>query len=153
MVPGLIVLVLFVTGGVVFLVSWRASNKRVAQQRALAQQQYHAAWQAEQQRQQQAAWQAEQGRAWHAQQIAQRHASLAARFGPATADRIMRGEIWVGQTREQLVESLGQPEDRDVKVLKTKTKEVFKYQRTGANRYALRITLDDDVVVGWEDKR
>jgi ATPase subunit of ABC transporter with duplicated ATPase domains len=78
---------------------------------------------------------------------------LARRFGPDVAARLLRKEVWVGQTHEQLVAALGEPVDVDTKVLKTKTKQVFKYMPTGTNRYAIRITLDDGVVVGWEDKR
>lgn len=40
----------------------------------------------------------------------------------------------------------------DQKVLKTKTKEVWKYKPTGKNRYALKITLEDDEVIGWDQK-
>ncbi len=50
------------------------------------------------------------------------------------------------------VEILGQPVAVDEKVLKTKTKRTFKYRPVGVNRYALRVYLDDDQVVGWEDK-
>ncbi len=60
--------------------------------------------------------------------------------------------FWQGQTAEQLRDSLGEPLDIDEKVLKTKTKEVWKYQQTGKNRYALKITLENGVVVAWDQK-
>lgn len=60
--------------------------------------------------------------------------------------------FWQGQTAEQLRDSLGEPLDIDQKVLKTKVKEVWKYQQTSKNRYALKITLDDGVVVSWDQK-
>ncbi len=60
----------------------------------------------------------------------------------------MKEKFWVGQTKEQLIDSLGEPLAVDQKVLKTKVKEVWKYEQTGKNRYGLRITLDDGVVVG-----
>ncbi len=60
--------------------------------------------------------------------------------------------FWQGQTAEQLRDSLGEPLDIDQKVLKTKTKEIWKYQQTGKNRFALKITLDDGVVVSWDQK-
>jgi hypothetical protein len=47
---------------------------------------------------------------------------------------------------------LGNPLDVDQKVLKTKKKEVWKYQPKGANRYALRVILENGLVVGWEQK-
>jgi hypothetical protein len=68
------------------------------------------------------------------------------------AARILRREIWLGQTEEMLIAARGQPEDRDYKVLQTKIKSTFKYHWKGANRYRLRVFLDDGIVVGWEDK-
>lgn len=67
-------------------------------------------------------------------------------------ERLMEEKFWVGQTKEQLIDSLGEPLDVDQKVLKTKVKEVWKYEQTGKNRYALKIKLDDGVVVGWDQK-
>lgn len=67
-------------------------------------------------------------------------------------DRLMKRMFWQGQSEEQLMDSLGKPLDIDQKVLKTKTKEVWKYNRTGKGRYSLRITLENGEVVGW-DKR
>jgi hypothetical protein len=67
-------------------------------------------------------------------------------------DRIMKGYLWQGQTAEQLVDSLGDPADVDRQVLKTKTKEIWKYIHLGGDRYGLRITLENSVVVGWDRK-
>ncbi|MEO5726752.1 MAG: hypothetical protein ABIV93_07125 [Byssovorax sp.] len=82
-----------------------------------------------------------------------RREDLIARFGPAIAARILLKSCWVGQTREMLIEAWGRPVDIDEKILKTKSKHVFKYLEMGAGRFRLRVMLDDDVVVGWEDKR
>jgi hypothetical protein len=85
--------------------------------------------------------------------LAQRRKHLIERYGDAeTADRIMKAMFWRGQTAEQLRDALGKPADIDQTVLKTKVKEIWKYQPTGKRRYAVKITLDDGVVVGWEDK-
>ncbi|MFC1685195.1 DUF2845 domain-containing protein [Pseudomonadota bacterium] len=65
---------------------------------------------------------------------------------------LMGQSFWQGQTAEQLLDSLGQPHNIDQKILKTKKKEVWKYNHQGGNRYALRITLDNDSVVGWDQK-
>ena len=67
-------------------------------------------------------------------------------------DKIMQGMFWQGQPASQLIDSLGKPLDIDQKVLKTKTKEVWKYNETGKNRYALKITLENGEVVGWDKK-
>lgn len=86
------------------------------------------------------------------QQRSDRLAALTARFGAAVAERIMAGEVWQGQTEEQLQEALGAPAAVNERVLKTKTKHVWKYHAIAANRYALHVMLEDGVVVGWEDK-
>lgn len=65
---------------------------------------------------------------------------------------IMRREFWQGQTAEQLRDAIGDPLCTDKKVMATRRREVWKYRRTGRNRYALRITLDNGVVVGWDQK-
>ena len=67
-------------------------------------------------------------------------------------DALMSSSFWQGQTSGQLIDSLGQPIDIDEKVLKTKKKEIWKYSHQGGNRYGLRITLDNDVVIGWDQK-
>ena len=60
--------------------------------------------------------------------------------------------FWQGQTPSQLLDSIGNPVDIDKKVMKTKTKKVWKYNETGKGRYGLRITLEDGEVVGWDNK-
>lgn len=66
--------------------------------------------------------------------------------------KIYNGYMWQGQTLEQLIDSLGRPVAVDKKVLKTKKKEIWKYGHQGGNRFRLRITLENDVVVGWDKK-
>ena len=78
---------------------------------------------------------------------------LMEKYGDATlVDNLMQGMFWQGQTEEQLLDSLGKPLDIDHKVLKTKTKETWKYQETGKNRYALKIIIENGLVVGWDKK-
>ncbi|HKP28312.1 MAG TPA: hypothetical protein VJU15_02880 [Gemmatimonadales bacterium] len=64
--------------------------------------------------------------------------------------RIERKKLWVGETAAQLRDALGEPEGVDVKPMKTRTREIWKYGRTGRNRYATRITLDNGTVVRWQ---
>lgn len=66
--------------------------------------------------------------------------------------RIMSGAIWETMTSEQLYDSVGQPEAVDQKYLKNKSREVWKYDHLGANRYGLRVTLENGLVVGWDSK-
>ncbi|WP_459212072.1 DUF1700 domain-containing protein [Aquimarina rhabdastrellae] len=71
---------------------------------------------------------------------------------PDLVERLMRGEFWIGQTERQLLDALGTPKDISEQVLKTKTKETWKYHKTGNNRYALKIKLENNHVVGWDKK-
>ncbi|PIN75523.1 DUF2845 domain-containing protein [Candidatus Woesearchaeota archaeon CG10_big_fil_rev_8_21_14_0_10_37_12] len=67
-------------------------------------------------------------------------------------ERIMYGEFWEGQSAKQLRDSLGSPKEIDETVLKRKKREVWKYNQDGYNRFRLRISLDNDVVVGWKQR-
>ena len=66
--------------------------------------------------------------------------------------RIMNQHFWQGQTAAQLLDSIGNPMGIDRKAMATRKREVWKYNSIGKNRYGLRITLDDDVVIGWDQK-
>ena len=65
---------------------------------------------------------------------------------------LMSRSFWQGQSAEQLIESLGEPVEVDNKMLKTKKKEIWKYNHQGGNRFGLRVTLENDEVVGWDQK-
>lgn len=67
-------------------------------------------------------------------------------------NNIMTNSVWIGQNLHQLIDSRGQAEDVDVKVLKTKKKEIWKYGHQGGNRYRLRVTIENGIVVGWDSK-
>ena len=66
---------------------------------------------------------------------------------------IFQGRFWQGQTAEQLIDSLGVPTSIDTKIMATRRREVWKYKPRGINRYGLRITLDNNVVIGWDEKQ
>lgn len=86
-------------------------------------------------------------------EMQRRHAYVQAKYrDPGIVNMIMNRMLWQGQTTEQLRDSLGNPEDVDEKVLKTKTKHIWKYHQTGRNRFGLKITVENNVVVGWDKK-
>ena len=66
----------------------------------------------------------------------------------AVKHRLLNQEVWNGQTRQQLIDALGQPDEIQVKALKTKEKETFKYFR--GNRCYLKVVIENDIVVQWE---
>ena len=58
-----------------------------------------------------------------------------------------------GRRPDSIPDAHGEPPaDTDQKVLKTKTKEIWKYRPTARNRFGLKVTLDDGIVAGWEQK-
>lgn len=82
-----------------------------------------------------------------------RREALYAKYGDAeVVDKIMARMMWQGQSMEQLTDSLGSPADTDSRVMKTKHREVWKYHPAGKNRYRLRVTVENGVVVGWDQK-
>jgi hypothetical protein len=82
-----------------------------------------------------------------------RRAALLSKYGDSqVVERIMSKTIWVGETSDQLHDSLGAPIDVDQHVLKTKRKETWKYVRKGVNRYGLRVVVENGFVVGWDEK-
>jgi hypothetical protein len=83
---------------------------------------------------------------------AQRRSSLLSRFGEEACSRILARNVWLGQTEEQLREALGKPVDIGRKVMKTKSRETWKYGQTGANRFKTRVILENGFVTGWDRK-
>lgn len=86
------------------------------------------------------------------EQRRQRYASLEHRFGIDIAQAIWKHQYWQGATSDMIVESLGAPAEIKERVYKTKTKMTYCYHRTGVNRYALKIHIENDAVVGWDEK-
>jgi hypothetical protein len=66
--------------------------------------------------------------------------------------QIMAHRFWQGQTSEQLLDSLGKPLSVDQNIFKARDRDIWKYDRRGTNRFGLRITLENGVVVGWDQK-
>ncbi len=90
---------------------------------------------------------------WKFARHRQRLTYLREKYGDEeVVQRIMRRVMWQGQTAEQLRDAVGNPLAVDNKVMATRKRETWKYRRAGSNRYRLRITLDDDVVIGWDQK-
>jgi len=48
-------------------------------------------------------------------------------------EKIISKIIWQNETAEQVLDSLGEPPARDTKILKTKQKEIWKYNPIGRN--------------------
>lgn len=82
-----------------------------------------------------------------------RWAELMERYSDTSVvDQILKGSLWHDMTKQQLVDAWGDPDDSEIKVMKTKVREVYKYGRVGVNRYQRRVILENDCIVGWEEK-
>jgi uncharacterized protein YecT (DUF1311 family) len=82
---------------------------------------------------------------------ARRRRLLIAKYGEAIAARIIARDLWLGMTQEQLIESLGNPVEIGNEILRTKTKQVWKYGQTGKNRFRQRVTVENGIVSGWKN--
>jgi uncharacterized protein YecT (DUF1311 family) len=81
----------------------------------------------------------------------QRRQSLIAKYGEADTDRILAGEVWMGMTNEQLIDAWGNPVEVGQEVSRNKTKETWKSNQTGKNRFSNRISLENGIVSGWKN--
>lgn len=78
--------------------------------------------------------------------------ALVEKYGAEVAEKIIFEKVWMGATADMVRDALGRPEDVDQKVSKRGSRETWKYHRTGKGRFALKVSLDDGVVTGWEGK-
>jgi hypothetical protein len=84
---------------------------------------------------------------------AQRRKALMIKYNDAlVVEMIMAKRIWQGMTKEQLIDSWGQPKGHGERVMKTKRSETFKYNQTGRNRFRSRVMLENGTVIGWQEK-
>lgn len=71
-------------------------------------------------------------------------------YGFEKTKNIVTKNVWIGETKGELILSLGEPDKKDEKVLKTKTKNTYFYYPINAKSYSVKVYLEDDIVVGWE---
>lgn len=86
------------------------------------------------------------------EELALRTAYLVEKYDDQIAQAILKGKIWEGMTAAQLFDSAGEPEAIDQKYMNSKSREVWKYDHEGSNRYLLRVTLENGLVVGWDSR-
>ena len=88
-----------------------------------------------------------------ARKLRERRQYLMGKYGNEdVVNKIIDGMFWQGQTIDQLLDSIGKPEDIDKKVYKSKTKETWKYGEIRRNQFSLRIFIENGIVIGWEQK-
>ena len=83
-----------------------------------------------------------------------RRSELWERYGDdEIVENILGQKIWVGMTEDQLSDSMGTPKDTSTKESTRSKIEVWKYDQTRVNSYALKITLKDGIVEQFVDNR
>lgn len=82
-----------------------------------------------------------------------RRERLAAQYGPEAAAWIVARCLWRGATKAMVFEMFGNPVDGSRRVAKTKTVEVWKYRPLDRRRYALTVTFEDGICIGWDEQR
>jgi uncharacterized membrane protein len=78
--------------------------------------------------------------------------ALREQYPEYVVQRILSGQIWQGQSEDQLVNTLGRPVDIYRKVLKAMLRKIWKCKQTSAKRFGLRITVENGYVVGWDHR-
>jgi hypothetical protein len=83
-----------------------------------------------------------------------RYARLMEKYGgdEKLVNALLTQTIWQGMTAEQLRDSWGEPAAIEQKVMKTKVREVFKYKPLGRNRFRDKVTLENGIITGWDQK-
>jgi len=78
---------------------------------------------------------------------------LLAKYGDTQiVNDILNGSIRQGMTMDMVLEAWGKPAAIDHKVYRTKTKDVLKYGPGPRRSFASRVTVEDGIVVGWEQR-
>jgi len=82
-----------------------------------------------------------------------RYAKLMAKYGDEKlVHALVTQTIWQGMTIDQLKDSWGEPVAVEQKVMKTKVREIYKYKPLGKNRFRDKVTLEDGIITGWDQK-
>ena len=82
-----------------------------------------------------------------------RYARLMAKYGDdKLVQALLTQTIWQGMTTDQLRDSWGEPVAIEQRVMKTKVREVYKYKPLGKNRFRDKVTLEDGIITGWDQK-
>ena len=80
---------------------------------------------------------------------------LIKKYGKEKGVKIFQGKIFLGMTHEMLIESRGNPEDQKEKVTRDKTIDKYYYNsrvtRQDTTVYGFEVTLENKVVIGWEE--
>jgi hypothetical protein len=66
------------------------------------------------------------------------------------AENTNRSRITEGMTTDQVRSAWGEPANTQVKMLKSRQREVWLYDQYGKNRYHSKVFFENNIVVGWE---
>lgn len=77
---------------------------------------------------------------------------LVQRYGQEGAQNVLASRLWLGAPRAAVIEIFGEPESTAEKVTTTSTVRTLRYFGVG-NGFKLKVTVENDVVTGWDDSR
>ncbi|MGN7734351.1 hypothetical protein [Ensifer sp. 22564] len=87
------------------------------------------------------------------EQESERKATIRRKYeGSPYFNDLMGGLIRQGMTGDMVIDSWGRPVAVDRKVYKTKVKEVWKYGPGPRRSFANKVTFENGLVVGWENR-
>lgn len=79
----------------------------------------------------------------------EKRAYLIKKYGEDIANKLLRNEYWIGMTKDQVIDSKGEPSKIETEVLKTKTKETFIYGSKSGGDY---FVFENDLVTKYVDR-
>jgi hypothetical protein len=86
------------------------------------------------------------------QQRLERRNLLAAKYAESPfKDDILNGNVRVGMTVDELIDSWGRPVAIDERVLKTKVVHTYKYAQISTRSFRQKVKVENGIVVGWSN--
>lgn len=71
---------------------------------------------------------------------------------PQIVNNIMLKIIWLGETKEQLIDSFGKPANIKREIHKEYIKETYYYEEYRRNCYRIKIVLKNNKIISWQEK-
>lgn len=78
--------------------------------------------------------------------------TLVSKYGEKTAEQIFNSKAWIGMTKEQLIESKGEPHDKEILETKTIMREIYYYYTSSDKKGYNTYTLENNELVKLHEK-
>ncbi|WP_261503670.1 hypothetical protein [Burkholderia multivorans] len=81
-----------------------------------------------------------------------RENKIRSKYSEEVAEKILAGKFWIGQSKNELRDSIGLPEKIETQQNSKNSKEIWKFFHKESNRIRLKITMTDGVVTQIDRK-